>query len=254
MAVMTPVMIQTIRATPTELAFSNTPFGLTKIPEPMMLPGGATRHDHYYHQCFWLCTDWKARRRINKKCSSTKWERVSLNSDRSCWLSTELWDQAEGDVSESEEGLQVDAPTYSLSIGASGRLHRTWKEAPVQHERRRLSVNQSLAQRSKVRSQISFIRFSWLAWTTQTVKQRRGQRLEVVNNRRLVGYKSQRCEWYYHNLPGELNKVMSSSKEPQFTAASSSLKIIQNLSSVSVQVFSIQYVSRARAEDVHSLR
>ncbi|TNN71989.1 hypothetical protein EYF80_017777 [Liparis tanakae] len=38
MAVMTPVTIQTIRATPTELAFSITPLGLTKIPEPMMLP------------------------------------------------------------------------------------------------------------------------------------------------------------------------------------------------------------------------
>lgn len=39
MAVMTPVMIQTTSAKPTELAFSITPFGLTKIPEPMMLPG-----------------------------------------------------------------------------------------------------------------------------------------------------------------------------------------------------------------------
>lgn len=31
-------MIHTMSARPTELAFSNTPFGLTKIPEPMMLP------------------------------------------------------------------------------------------------------------------------------------------------------------------------------------------------------------------------
>lgn len=38
MAVITPVMIHTIRASPTELAFSRTPLGLTKIPDPMMLP------------------------------------------------------------------------------------------------------------------------------------------------------------------------------------------------------------------------
>lgn len=38
MAVMTPVRIHTMRARPTELAFSNTPFGLTKIPDPIMLP------------------------------------------------------------------------------------------------------------------------------------------------------------------------------------------------------------------------
>lgn len=31
-------MIQTMSAKPTELAFSSTPLGLTKIPEPMMLP------------------------------------------------------------------------------------------------------------------------------------------------------------------------------------------------------------------------
>lgn len=35
---MTPVTTQTMIARPTELAFSSTPLGLTKIPEPMMLP------------------------------------------------------------------------------------------------------------------------------------------------------------------------------------------------------------------------
>lgn len=38
MAVMTPEVTQTIMDTPTELAFSRTPLGLTKIPDPMMFP------------------------------------------------------------------------------------------------------------------------------------------------------------------------------------------------------------------------
>lgn len=43
MAVMIPVTIQTMRARPTEPAFSSTPFGETKIPEPMMFPAQGTK-------------------------------------------------------------------------------------------------------------------------------------------------------------------------------------------------------------------
>lgn len=43
MAVITPVVTHTMMATPTELAFSRTPLGLTKIPDPMMLPEGVKK-------------------------------------------------------------------------------------------------------------------------------------------------------------------------------------------------------------------
>lgn len=38
MAVIIPVTAHTMSDRPTELEFSKTPFGLTKIPDPMMLP------------------------------------------------------------------------------------------------------------------------------------------------------------------------------------------------------------------------
>lgn len=52
MAVMRPVRNHSMRDRPTEPEFSKTPFGLTKMPEPMMLPGKIKAHDcHFYNVC-----------------------------------------------------------------------------------------------------------------------------------------------------------------------------------------------------------
>lgn len=88
-----------------------------------------------------------------------KWENEFVQwrgKVRSCWLSTKLWgdgarQRAGWKSAKREEGLQVDALTYSMSIRVSGSLHRRWKVA-VQRERNRLSLTQGFTQRSEVRS------------------------------------------------------------------------------------------------------